>query len=130
MLTLKEICKFCTEAFSSEEVLYGPCALMRNNFPLIIFIPTDAASIGFPDLLYRFKKISACTYLIVAEDHVENFIDNSGARHCLILPISLHSLCDPLLAIQTFHLMVKQCAKLRGLNPDELEPVSKVTNTR
>lgn len=128
-LKLKETCKLHAEAFSSAEVLHGPFALMAGNFPLIVFVPSDAAITGMSLLLDRLTEISACTYLIVAEDRVEGLIDYSGTRHFLTLPPSLHPLCDPLIAIQAFYLMAEACAQLRGINPDKPEHLSKVTKT-
>jgi len=129
-LKLKETCKLHAEAFSSAEVLHGPFALMAGNFPLIVFVPSDAAVVGLSSLLDRLTKISTCTYLIVAEDRMESLNDHSGTRHFLALPPSLHPLCDPLVAIQAFYLMAEQCAKMRNIDPDKPEHLSKVTNTR
>lgn len=128
-LKLKETCKLHAEAFSSAEVLHGPFALMTGNFPLIVFVPSDEAIQGLSLLLDRLSKISACIYLIVAEDRRVGLHDDSGTRHFLTLPASLHPLCDPLIAIQAFYLMAEQCAQLRGINPDKPEHLSKVTNT-
>ena len=129
-LKLKETCKLHAEAFSSAEVLHGPFALMTGNFPLIVFVPSDEAVIGLSDLLDRLTKISTRTYLIAAEDRMNDLIDDSGTRHFLPLPPSLHPLCDPLIAIQAFYLMAEQCAKLRHIDPDKPDHLSKVTNTR
>lgn len=129
-LKLKETCKLHAEAFSSAEVLHGPVSLMTGNFPLIVFVPSDAAADGLSLLLNRLTDISTCTYLIVAKNHQENFSDDSGTRHILPLPESLHPLCDPLIAIQVFYFLAEQCAKARGINPDQPEHLAKVTNTR
>lgn len=129
-LKLKETCKLHAEAFSSAEVLHGPFSLMTGNFPLIVFVPTDAAVDGLLSLLNRLTSIATCTYLIVAKNHKEKFLDNSGTRHILSLPESLHPLCDPLIAIQAFYFLAEQCAKARGINPDQPEHLSKVTSTR
>lgn len=129
-LKLKETCKLHAEAFSSAEVLHGPFALMAGNFPLVVFVPSDAAVTGLSALLDRLTKISACTYLIAAEDRINDLMDDSGTRHFLPLPPSLHPLCDPLIAIQAFYLMAEQCARLRNIDPDKPEHLSKVTNTR
>lgn len=129
-LKLKETCKLHAEAFSSAEVLHGPFALMAGNFPLIVFVPSDAAVTGLSALLDRLTQISTCTYLIAAEDCLEGLMDQSGTRHILKLPPSLHPLCDPLVAIQAFYLMAEQCAKLRNIDPDKPDHLSKVTNTR
>ncbi len=129
-LKLKETCKLHAEAFSAAEVLHGPFALMAGNFPLIVFVPSDAAVIGLPALLDRLTQISTCTYLIATEDRFHDLMDDSGTRHFLPLPPSLHPLCDPLIAIQAFYLMAEQCAQLRNINPDKPDHLSKVTNTR
>ncbi len=129
-LKLKETCKLHAEAFSSAEVLHGPFALMSGNFPLIVFVPSDAAVTGLSALLNRLTQISTCTYLISTAERFHELQDSSGTRHFLPLPPSLHPLCDPLIAIQAFYLMAEQCAQLRNINPDKPDHLSKVTNTR
>ena len=129
-LKLKETCKLHAEAFSSAEVLHGPFALMTDNFPLLVFVPSDEAIMGLSALLDRLTAIPTCTYLITAEDRMTALIEDSGTRHFLPLPPSLHPLCDPLIAIQAFYLMAEQCAQLRNINPDKPDHLSKVTNTR
>ena len=129
-LKLKETCKLHAEAFSSAEVLHGPFALMAGNFPLIVFVPSDEAVTGLTALLDRLTNISTCTYLIAAEDRIQALMDDSGTRHFLPLPPSLHPLCDPLIAIHAFYLMAEQCAKLRNIDPDKPDHLSKVTSTR
>lgn len=129
-LKLKETCKLHAEAFSSAEVLHGPFALMQDNFPLIVFVPTDGAAKSLPDVLTRLTTISACTYLFVAKDHAQRYVDDSGTRHILALPQSLHPLCDSIVAIQAFYLLAEKCAQYRGINPDKPEHLSKVTSTR
>jgi glucosamine--fructose-6-phosphate aminotransferase (isomerizing) len=43
-LKLKETCNLPTEAFSGAEFLHGPIALVRRNYPILLFVPTDAAA--------------------------------------------------------------------------------------
>lgn len=129
-LKLKETCKLHAEAFSCAEVLHGPFALMQDNFPLIIFVPTDRAEASLSELLGRLNKVPAFTYLLVAEDHAQHYINHINTQHIIALPHSLHPLCDPIIAIQAFYLMAEQCAQLRSINPDKPDYLSKVTNTR
>lgn len=127
-LKLKETCKIHAEAFSSAEVLHGPFALMKQNFPLLVFVPTDESAKGLDSLLDRLNKIATKPYLAVASDHVTQGLEEK-AHAILNLPKSLHKLCDPIVAVQAFYLMVEACAKLKHINPDAPDHLSKVTDT-
>lgn len=127
-LKLKETCKIHAEAFSSAEVLHGPFALMKQNFPLLVFVPTDAAAKGLESLLDRLKQIATKPYLAVAADHITEALEKKS-HAILSLPKSLHKLCDPIVAVQAFYLMVEACAKLKNINPDAPDHLSKVTDT-
>ena len=45
-LKLKETCAIHAEAFSAAEVMHGPAELVRAGFPVIAFMPRDAAREG------------------------------------------------------------------------------------
>ena len=127
-LKLKETCKIHAEAFSSAEVLHGPFALMKQNFPLLVFVPTDESAKGLNGLLDRLNSIATRPYLAVANNHVTQALEEK-AHAILHLPNSLHKLCDPIVAVQSFYLMVEACAKLKRINPDAPDHLSKVTDT-
>ena len=127
-LKLKETCKLHAEAFSSAEVLHGPFALMRQNFHLLVFMPSDQAAQGMEQLLEQLKKIATKSYLAIPKDKISD-IWKDKVHALLPLPDSLHPLCDPIVAIQAFYLMVEACARLKNLNPNKPDHLSKVTDT-
>ena len=45
-LKLKETCSLHAEAFSGAEFLHGPVALVSPRYPVLMFMPTDAAAHG------------------------------------------------------------------------------------
>src|SRR5204862_6113118 len=45
-LKLKEIANLHAEAFSGAEFLHGPVALVSTRYPILLFMPTDAAAQG------------------------------------------------------------------------------------
>ena len=49
-LKLKEICNRHAEAFSGAEFLHGPVALVSSRYPILMFMPTDAAAEGMQQL--------------------------------------------------------------------------------
>ena len=44
------------EAFSGAEFLHGPVALVSPSYPLLVFMPTDAACDGLQVLVQRLRK--------------------------------------------------------------------------
>lgn len=52
------------------------------------------------------------------------------ASTILPLPESVNPLCDPLVVIQAFYIMVARLAVRRGYSPDAPDNLKKVTETR
>src|SRR5947209_4780100 len=49
-LKLKETCRIHAEAFSGAEFQHGPITLVGRDYPVIMFLPTDAAAEGLETL--------------------------------------------------------------------------------
>ena len=52
-LKLKETCDLHAEAFSSAEFQHGPIALVEPAYPVLMFMPADAAAAGHRDAARR-----------------------------------------------------------------------------
>ena len=129
-LKLKETMGMHAEAFSGAEVLHGPFAVIKPNFPSLLFTQNDATLTGMLTLAEKIKHIGGKT--LIAAPHGIASLDqlNSAATHILPLPTSLHPICDPLMCIQAFYPAVAQLAVNRGKNPDAPDNLKKVTETR
>ena len=62
-LKLKETCRLHAEAFSGAEFLHGPVALVSPRYPVLMFMPTDAAAHGHAPACSRAssKKAPRCS---------------------------------------------------------------------
>src|SRR5215469_6732868 len=58
-LKLKEGCNLHAEAFSGAEFLHGPIALVSSDYPVMMFMPTDAAAAGLRDLSDTLRRKGA-----------------------------------------------------------------------
>ncbi|MFT6834141.1 MAG: glucosamine--fructose-6-phosphate aminotransferase (isomerizing) [Francisellaceae bacterium] len=128
-LKLKETSSLHAEAFSSAEVLHGPFALVKKQFPAIIFGQNDEALPGVIELTKRMTEMGARTFLCLPDNgskHSQNIVCSSR----LPMPKSLHPRLDPLMSIQAFYIMAARLAIKRGLNPDAPDNLKKVTETR
>jgi glucosamine--fructose-6-phosphate aminotransferase (isomerizing) len=127
-LKLKETMSMHAEAFSAAEVLHGPFAVIKKDFPALMFAQNDVSLSGMLELSKKIMQIGGHTLLAAPE----NCIDKSAsyASHILPLPKSVHPICDPLMCIQAFYPMAAQLAVARGKNPDAPDNLKKVTETR
>tara|TARA_R110000868_G_scaffold84822_3_gene238902 strand:+ start:26174 stop:27199 length:1026 start_codon:yes stop_codon:yes gene_type:complete len=121
-LKFKETCGLHAESFSSAEVLHGPFALMKPNYPTLLYIQNDASLTSNLALIEKISDIEAQLLIAAAEGLID--------QPCLPLPKSLHPICDPLVALQAFYIATAQLAIAKGLNPDQPAHLQKVTNTR
>ncbi len=120
-LKLKETCTLQAEAFSSAEVRHGPMALIDRGYPLIVFAMRGPEQAGIIELAREMRGRGARVTLAAPPDVADADIK---------LIVADDPVLDPILAIQTFYLVVAQLAEARGLNADAPRHLSKVTLTR
>lgn len=127
-LKLKETSCIQAEPFSSAEVLHGPFALIKPNFPALIFIQNDQTKDENIKLAEKITSLGANT-LIVYPNNISIPNKNIAKTH-LILPESINSLTDSIVMIIAFYKMANSLAISRGFDPDSPENLKKVTETK
>ena len=119
-LKLKETCNLHAEAYSGAEFLHGPVALVTAGYPVLMFMPTDAAADALIALAGDLKRKHAAIFT------VEAGVD--GGRLPAVPPEQPEA--DAICAIQSFYAAAVQLAKLRGVDADRPRHLQKVTRTR
>lgn len=127
-LKFKETLSMHAEAFSGAEVIHGPLAIVKKDYPLLMFTQNDASFPSMLNVAQRAQGIGAKTLLAIP-DNLQKNVGELDAT-ILSLPDSLHPICDPLMTIQAFYPVAAKLAVARGLNPDKPENLQKVTETR
>src|SRR5262245_43856938 len=119
-LKLKETCDLHAEAFSGAEFLHGPIAMVSSLYPILIFMPTDAAAVGLSELAANLRRKGAAVFA------------NGGGEGSARLPALVpdHPDADAICLIQSFYGLVVRLAERRGINADEPRHLQKVTRTR
>jgi glutamine---fructose-6-phosphate transaminase (isomerizing) len=120
-LKFKETCGIHAEAFSIAEVAHGPMALVKPDFPVLVFPPLDKAVAGLDATLKKFASRGAAM-AVAGGGYAE-------ALH-LPLPQNMHAVTGPIAMIQQFYRLVNAVAIARGLDPDHPPLLQKVTETR
>ena len=120
-LKLKETCRIHAEAFSGAEFQHGPIALVGRDYPVILFMPTDAAAEGLKTLAMALVRKGAAVFTTGS---------HSGAPNALPTLESDHPDADAICLIQAFYGLVIQVAHRRGNNVDRPPHLQKVTRTR
>jgi glutamine---fructose-6-phosphate transaminase (isomerizing) len=120
-LKLKEVCNLHAEAFSGAEFRHGPMALVSSRYPILMFMPTDAAAEGMRQLAADLRHKG--TALFVAEP---------GAAAAGRLPVlaSDHAETDAVCLVQSFYAMSILLAKRLGTDVDNPRHLQKITRTR
>jgi glutamine---fructose-6-phosphate transaminase (isomerizing) len=120
-LKLKETCTLHAEAFSGAEFLHGPVALVSPRYPVLMFMPTDAAAHGMHQLATSLHEKG--TALLTTEP---------GAFGAGRLPAvaSDHPETDAVCLIQSFYAMLIRLAERLGTDVDRPPHLRKVTRTR
>lgn len=115
-LKFKETCGLHAEAYSSAEVKHGPMALIGPGFPVLAFAQPDETGAGTRAVADEFAARGAQVWL-------------AGADGGLPVAAAPHSLCAPLLTVQSFYRAINALALRRGHNPDLPPHLNKVTET-
>lgn len=118
-LKFKETCGLHAESYSAAEVLHGPAAIVRADFPVLALAVEDAARAQVVVTAERLAGQGADVFL------------TAEAAGCVSLPVvaGVHPLTAPLVLVVSFYRFVEALARRRGLNPDEPPHLRKVTET-
>jgi glucosamine--fructose-6-phosphate aminotransferase (isomerizing) len=119
-LKLKEICNRHAEAFSGAEFLHGPVALVSSRYPILMFMPTDAAAEGMQRLAADLRKKSKA--LFTAEAGAD-----AAGRLPALPPDQPET--DAICLIQSFYAMAVELAQRLDMDADRPRHLSKVTRT-
>lgn len=126
-LKFKETSSLHAESFSTAEVLHGPFALVKPDYPVMLMTQNDACYDSVLELSRQILSCGAKPLFVAPEDKAPSASDCSLY---LPLPQSLHPMLDPIMAIQAFYMMAAKLAVARGYNPDQPPNLQKVTETR
>lgn len=120
-LKLKETCAIHAEAYSAAEVLHGPAELVTSGFPVVAFVPSDAAREGMLATLARLADVGATVIAIEA----------GGADDADRLAVAKAeaTLLEPVVMIHRFYRLAEALALRLGRDPDRPRNLRKVTET-
>ena len=120
-LKLKEVCHIHAEGFSGSEFQHGPVALVSQQFPVLVFMPTDEARHELSKLVIELSHRSRLV-----------FATGSGVGAARQLPVLApdHPDMDALCLIQTFYALAARWAEHLGLDAAQPRNLQKVTRTR
>src|SRR5262249_14273018 len=120
-LKLKEACNLHAEAFSGAEFMHGPVSLVSDRYPVLLFMPTDAAAEGLRALAADLRRKGA-TVLASEADR--------PARGSLPMLPADQPEADAICLIQALYGSIVDLARRRGTSVAEPRHLRKVTRTR
>jgi len=119
-LKLKETCNLHAEGYSGAEFQHGPMALISTGYPVLIFVPGDAAAEPVRALTADLKRKHAAVFSVEP---------GAGEGRLPALPHDQPE-SDAVCMVQSFYAAAVELAKLRGIDPDRPRHLQKVTRTR
>lgn len=120
-LKLKETCAIHAEAYSAAEVLHGPAELVAPGFPVIAFLPSDAAREGMLPTLTALADAGAAVIAIEAGGADEE--DRLATAKVGV------ALLEPIVMVHRFYRLAEALALRLGRDPDRPRNLRKVTET-
>ena len=119
-LKLKETCNIHAEGYSGAEFQHGPMALVAADYPILMFMPTDAAKDALVALAADLRRKRAAVFSVEP---------GAGEGRLPALPPDQPE-TDAVCQIQSFYAAAVRLAKLRGMDADRPRHLNKVTRTR
>jgi glucosamine--fructose-6-phosphate aminotransferase (isomerizing) len=120
-LKLKETCGIHAESYSAAEVLHGPAELVGPGFPVIAFLPSDAARQSMLATLAQLAEAGAEMITIEA-------CGGDDAHHLATAKIET-TLLEPVVMVHRFYRLAEALALRLGRDPDRPRNLRKVTET-
>jgi glutamine---fructose-6-phosphate transaminase (isomerizing) len=120
-LKLKETSNLHAEAFSGAEFLHGPVAMVSLRYPILLFMPTDAAAISMQQLAADLRGKGAALFIAEAGEASEERLP--------ALPND-HPQTDAVCLIQSFYGLAVGLAQRLGTDIDRPRHLQKITRTR
>jgi glucosamine--fructose-6-phosphate aminotransferase (isomerizing) len=119
-LKLKETCDLQAEPFSGAEFQHGPVTLVSPRYPILLFMPTDAAAKGLRELADDLRAKGAALFVT----------DHNAVSERLPTLDPDHPDTDAVCLIQSFYALTVHLAARRGTDVDRPRHLQKVTRTR
>jgi glucosamine--fructose-6-phosphate aminotransferase (isomerizing) len=119
-LKLKETCNLQAEPFSGAEFQHGPVTLVLPHYPILLFMPTDAAAKGLRDLADKLRAMGAALFVT----------DHNAVSGRLPALDPDHPDTDAVCLIQSFYALAVRLAARRGTDVDRPRHLQKITSTR
>jgi glucosamine--fructose-6-phosphate aminotransferase (isomerizing) len=120
-LKLKEGCDLHAEAFSGAAFLHGPIALVAPRYPVMMFLPTDAAGVGMQELAANLSQKGAVVL-------------RTGAGHDTSIGLPAlpadHPDTDAVCLVQSFYGFLGELAARRGTDLLTPRHLQKITRTK
>jgi glutamine---fructose-6-phosphate transaminase (isomerizing) len=120
-LKLKGVYNIQAEAFSGAEFQHGPITLVSDNYPVLVFMPTDEAASNLAEIATDLSRKS--NSVLVTGTHV-------GVTLELPALSREHPDTDAVCLIQSFYRLAVRLAENRGLDVDRPRHLRKITRTR
>lgn len=118
-LKFQETCGLHAQAYSSAEVRHGPMALVKEDFPVIVFYQDDESAPSVKESILELAKYSKKIFVIGTEIEGTHTLPS----------IKSSALITPILQIQSLYKMINSLSIARGYDPDRPVSLKKVTET-
>jgi glucosamine--fructose-6-phosphate aminotransferase (isomerizing) len=119
-LKAKETAGLHAEAFSLAELMHGPMRLVQPGFPIVAFVPEDAAFSNNLQALERLQRLGATTV---------PFSTNAVSGLNRPMPSTGNGLLDPIVSLLCYYRLVEKVTRRKGFDPDKPANLLKVTET-
>lgn len=124
-LKLTETAQVKARGFSAADFMHGPIVMVRRALPTIVVAPSGRAAEQMVELTRRLAGQGAEVIAISDDKRVLEL-----GRTPLSLPAVRHEIMSPFTAITIGQLFANYLTVTRGLNPDIVPGLNKVTVTR
>ncbi|MFZ6029331.1 MAG: SIS domain-containing protein [Chloroflexota bacterium] len=123
-LKIKELTRIITEPYSSADFLHGPVAMVGRGFPCVVVAPGGKT---LQDMRLLQKRLLECGAELLAISDQEDLLAQAALP--LRLPPGIPEWLSPCVSVLPGQLFAMTLSAARGLDADNPEGLTKVTET-
>jgi len=123
-LKVKELTRVLADPYSTADYLHGPIAMVQDGFPVLLVAPSGKIIEDMQDIIKKIRQRGGEIISISDDTCIQG-----DSQLSFIIPSNCPEWLSPIVAVIPGQYFALALARFRGLDPDNPDGLSKITET-